>query len=102
MSHGIRPTGFKVRIKAEKCINCGKCIKVCARRNFRPDADGTIVVVHLNNCNGCTKCRDVCATKAIAVAPDPMRGAEPPRPGRGPTRPAEEQTERSSAVTRSE
>ncbi len=76
MSHGIRPTAFKVRIKVDRCINCGKCIKACARRNFRANADGNIEVVHLNNCNGCTKCGDVCATKAIAVAPDPMRGGE--------------------------
>ena len=80
MSHGIRPTGFMVRVKVEKCVACGKCIKACARENFRASADGKVEIGHPNNCNGCTKCRDVCATKAIAVAPAPMRGCEHVRP----------------------
>jgi NAD-dependent dihydropyrimidine dehydrogenase PreA subunit len=79
MSHGIRPTGFKVRIKAEKCVACGKCIKACARKNFKASADDKIEIVDPRNCNGCTKCRDVCATNAIAVAPEPMRGCAYPR-----------------------
>jgi NAD-dependent dihydropyrimidine dehydrogenase PreA subunit len=76
MSHGIRPTGFKVRIKAEKCVACGKCMKACARKNFKASADGKVEVKDANNCDGCTKCRDACATNAIAVAPEPMRGCE--------------------------
>ena len=79
MSHGVRPTGFKVRIKAEKCVACGKCVKACARKNFRATDEGKFEVVHPNNCNGCTRCRDVCATRAIAVAPEPMRGRAYPR-----------------------
>ena len=79
MSHGIRPTGFKVRIKPEKCTACGKCLKACARKNFRFGANGKVEVENPNNCNGCTRCRDVCATRAVAVAPEPMRGCEPPR-----------------------
>jgi NAD-dependent dihydropyrimidine dehydrogenase PreA subunit len=74
MSHGIRPTGFKVRIRLEKCVVCGKCIKACARKNFKASADGKIEIRDPKNCNGCTKCRDVCAVHAIAVAPEPMRG----------------------------
>jgi Pyruvate/2-oxoacid:ferredoxin oxidoreductase delta subunit len=76
MSHGIRPTGHRVRIKREKCVHCGRCLKVCPRKNFRKSADAEIEVVDTSNCNGCTKCRDACLTKAIVVAAEPLKKYE--------------------------
>jgi NAD-dependent dihydropyrimidine dehydrogenase PreA subunit len=76
MSHGIRPTGHKVRIKEEKCVHCGRCVNVCPRKNFRMTADSKVEIVNKSNCNGCTKCRDACLTKAIAVAAEPLQKYE--------------------------
>ncbi|WP_407931855.1 4Fe-4S dicluster domain-containing protein [Geomonas azotofigens] len=79
MSHGIRPTGHKVKINERRCVHCGRCLKVCARKNFRQTADGKVAVVEKTNCNGCTKCRDACLTKAIAVGAEPMQKYESAR-----------------------
>jgi NAD-dependent dihydropyrimidine dehydrogenase PreA subunit len=80
MSHGIRPTGFKVKIRAEKCVACGRCANVCARKNFDASPDGKVETRDPRNCNGCTKCRGVCPTKAIVVVPEPLQKLEPRAP----------------------
>ena len=68
MSHGIRPVGFKVKIKEALCVGCRKCFHVCPRRNIREGGDGKAEVVDPLNCNGCSKCVAECLTKAISVS----------------------------------
>ena len=44
-----------IQIDKDKCIECGKCKKICSKVN------------HLNLCSGCGKCLKVCPANAITL-----------------------------------
>ncbi|NLZ52297.1 MAG: P-loop NTPase [Thermoanaerobacteraceae bacterium] len=52
--------GKKARINSEKCIKCGKCIKVC-----RFNAINIDYKVNEHFCEGCHVCYHICPEKAI-------------------------------------
>ncbi|WP_300524908.1 4Fe-4S binding protein [Aminiphilus sp.] len=58
---------------AEKCVNCGECMKVCSTTYFKKD-DPKLARIkvtekdgkqHLNACNQCGTCIAVCPTEAL-------------------------------------
>lgn len=73
----LKPRG----IKAEECIACGACNRVCpieAENEFNegmnmrkaayipfPQAVPTVYTIDLENCRRCGKCQEICPTKAI-------------------------------------
>lgn len=52
--------GKKARINSEKCIKCGKCIKVCRFNAIKIDYK-----VNEHFCEGCHVCYHICPEKAI-------------------------------------
>ena len=53
---------FKVNKK--KCINCGKCVKICPAKNI--EQKGNKIKFH-GNCIMCTRCSFNCPTNAISI-----------------------------------
>lgn len=49
----------------DRCINCGKCVKVCPTEALAL-VNGQITAI-LDKCNVCGKCTDVCNTEAIEI-----------------------------------
>ncbi len=54
---------FTVRIDTTKCINCGKCIKICPLNAI--DEKSLITGKTLSQCAKCARCIDECPRKAI-------------------------------------
>lgn len=70
--------GYRGRIAydAEKCVNCGMCIKVCSpgaiTRTFE-DVEGGEKITYefdLTSCTFCGMCQDFCVEKAIQLTTD--------------------------------
>ncbi len=57
--------GTHVQIEGQKCVGCGRCVKVC------PQSALSLVEkkchVNLAKCIGCFECITVCPTKAISI-----------------------------------
>ena len=51
---GMRILGKFFRVDRDKCISCGKCVKLCPLGNITMSADGKIRFG--NKCMGCTAC----------------------------------------------
>lgn len=72
------PEGYRGRIKfhADKCINCGMCIRVCApdaiTRTIEKTEEGDKITFqfYLGQCTFCQMCADFCAKKAIELTKD--------------------------------
>lgn len=70
--------GYRGRIAydAEKCVNCGMCIKVCSpgaiTRTKEPVEGGDKITYtfDLTSCTFCAMCQDFCSTKAITLTED--------------------------------
>ncbi len=67
---------FVDRIDAEKCIGCGRCMKICARDVLAPkeideeeSAKMFATVKNAANCIGCEACGKTCTKKVFAFAP---------------------------------
>ncbi len=61
---------------AEKCVNCGMCIKVCSpgaitRTSETVEGGENITyTIDLTSCTFCGSCQDFCGTKAISLSDD--------------------------------
>lgn len=73
--------GYRGRIiyKADQCINCGMCLRVCApqcmTRTIEPLENGDQKITFTfdqSSCTFCSLCADFCARKAIELSPDYM------------------------------
>lgn len=72
------PAGYrgKISYKAEKCVNCGLCIRVCApgaiTRTIEKTEDGDRITFqfYLGQCTFCSMCADFCGRKAIELTGD--------------------------------
>ena len=70
--------GYRGRISydAEKCVNCGMCIKVCspgAITRVKEPVEGGDKITYtfdLISCTFCAMCQDFCSTKAIKLTED--------------------------------
>jgi Nif-specific ferredoxin III len=68
---------FVANIDYEKCIGCGRCVKVCPQNvlGFGPkddDEDADRMQANISNkpkCIGCTACGLTCVKKAYSYAP---------------------------------
>ena len=68
--------GYRGRVSydAEKCINCGMCMKVCSpgsiTRTVEPVEGGEKITYSFDHtsCTFCGMCQDFCASKAIQAA----------------------------------
>jgi len=65
-------TGDFLRIKEEKCIGCGDCLKVCLASCFEIIANKA-KIKSLEKCMECSACWYVCEAKAI-IFEYPMGG----------------------------
>lgn len=69
------PVGYrgKIAYHADKCINCGMCIRVCApgaiTRTIRKTEDGDEITFefYMGSCTFCQTCADFCPRKAIEM-----------------------------------
>ena len=70
---------------AEKCVNCGMCIKVCSpgaiTRTVEEVEGGEKITydINLTSCTFCGTCQDFCGTKAISLSEDYHMVAEDPK-----------------------
>lgn len=70
--------GYRGRIAydAEKCVNCGMCIRVCSpgaiTKTVEPAEGGEKITYEfdLTSCTFCATCEDFCSTKAIHLTED--------------------------------
>lgn len=62
---GMRILGKFFRVDRDKCISCGKCVKLCPLGNITMSSDGKIRFG--NKCMGCTACSFHCPQDAIKI-----------------------------------
>ena len=70
--------GYRGRIAydAEKCVNCGLCMKVCSPGAITrtvesvPEGEKITYRFDLTSCTFCAMCQDFCAKKAITLTQD--------------------------------
>lgn len=70
--------GYRGRISydADKCVNCGNCIRVCSpgaiTRVFEEKEGGKQITYSfdLTSCTFCAMCQDFCEEQAIRLTPD--------------------------------
>lgn len=73
---------FVASIDLQKCIGCGRCVKVCSQGTLGfgevdgdEDADRmTANIANKASCIGCMACGKTCVKKAFAFAPKAMQG----------------------------
>lgn len=65
---------FHFKVDEQKCIGCGKCIKMCSSSILKPDerhhpqmVDGVDGVVGWGGCYRCQHCLAVCPQGAISI-----------------------------------
>ncbi|NLI91165.1 MAG: ferredoxin III, nif-specific [Peptococcaceae bacterium] len=71
---------FVASIDQEKCIGCGRCVKVCSQGalgfgNLNDDEDADRMqsnIANKDNCIGCRACGKTCVKKAISFEPKLM------------------------------
>ena len=74
----------RISFDADKCVDCGMCIKVCApmaiTREEEETEGGTNIrrSFNMTSCTFCAFCQDFCGTKAIQLTPDYHMVAEDP------------------------
>ena len=56
---------MSIRIQAETCVGCRRCIEVCPGNLIKLDAQGKAFIKHERDCWGCTSCIKECKTGAI-------------------------------------
>ncbi len=61
---GLKFEQKKYTVNEEKCINCGKCLKVGCPAVIKR-ADGKKAQIQAKMCTGCSVCAQVCPVKAI-------------------------------------
>lgn len=55
-------------IDEEKCIKCGKCIKICSESEYHAlDLDNECINLNKKNCKGCSLCSHICPKEAIKM-----------------------------------
>ena len=70
-SRGINPRAYwKIHWDADKCVNCGKCAKLCNFNAFTVGEDKK-VTFDPDSCWGCTVCTNNCPSGAITKTPIP-------------------------------
>lgn len=55
---------LEIGVKAESCVRCAKCVRVCPSGIFAAGDDG-IVTDKVNRCIGCGHCMAVCPTDSV-------------------------------------
>lgn len=71
---------FVSELDLEKCIGCGRCVKVCSQGclgfgNLHDDEDAdrmTARIANRDNCIGCRACGLTCVKKAYSFEPKAM------------------------------
>jgi len=69
------PDGYRGKIvyHADKCVNCGMCMRVCSpsaiTRTIEKTEEGDKITFefHMGSCTFCQMCADFCARKAIEL-----------------------------------
>ena len=55
-------------IDREKCISCGKCIKICSESEYHAlNLDNNALILNKDSCAGCSLCSHVCPKEAIKM-----------------------------------
>lgn len=54
----------KVKIDSEKCVGCGKCVKLCPMKNLSLEQD---VAKAQDRCTMCYRCINICPKQAITL-----------------------------------
>ncbi|AKN34156.1 adenylylsulfate reductase [Clostridium carboxidivorans P7] len=56
---------MSIKIDKDKCIKCGKCIKVCPGSLIYADENKKAFIKYEDECWGCTACLKECGVSAI-------------------------------------
>ena len=55
-------------IDKEKCVKCGKCVKICSESEYNAlSIENDCVTVNKKSCTGCSLCSHVCPKEAIKM-----------------------------------
>ena len=54
----------KVKINIEKCVGCGKCVKLCPMKNLKTEDN---FIKTENRCTMCYRCINICPKQAITL-----------------------------------
>jgi ferredoxin len=82
MLHPVHTTNFLPKVNADKCIGCGKCIKVCPIEaiSYAKDEHGNqlkLATINEDICLGCGVCARACPTKCIGMESRPEKVITP-------------------------
>lgn len=58
--------GYSVKIDAEKCIGCGKCIMICPK-DVIDMVDDKAVAARPGDCDGLAACMRLCPEGALVI-----------------------------------
>lgn len=60
---------WRVRIDADRCSDCGACVRVCREAAlWRRECDESVTYfLDAPKCNGCDDCARICAEQAVVV-----------------------------------
>jgi len=60
---------WRVRIDADRCSDCGACVRICREAAlWRRERDESVTyLLDAPKCNGCDDCAKVCAEQAVVV-----------------------------------
>jgi len=56
-------------VSAQRCIGCGRCVRVCPTDVFDTSPDGVPVLARQSDCQTCYLCELYCPVDALFVAP---------------------------------
>ena len=56
--------------KANVCIQCGKCMKVCENEAITQNPKTGVYMINKKNCTSCGKCVEACPMKVMVLKPE--------------------------------
>ena len=69
-AQAIKFVGTSYEIDEAKCIQCGKCAKVCENEAITQNPKTGVYMINRKKCVSCGKCVEVCPMKVMVLKPE--------------------------------